>query len=61
MTAIEQFLWGVGGSVAVEIITLYQVYHSRNIRFPERYRRKGFWLSLCFMFDRWRPSGSLRD
>jgi ABC-type microcin C transport system permease subunit YejE len=49
MTALEQFLWGVGGSVAVEIITLYQVYHSRNIRFPERYRRKGFWAIRLFL------------
>ena len=38
-----QLLGGVGGSVAVEVINVYQVYHLRNIRFPERYRRKGFW------------------
>lgn len=49
MNALEQFMWGVGGSLSVEIITLYQVYQSRNIRFPERYRRKGFWIIRAFL------------
>lgn len=49
MRPTEQFLWGVGGSVAVEIITLYQVYHSRNLKFPERYRLIGFWVVRVFL------------
>jgi len=49
MSTLEQFIWGAGGSVAVEILNAYQVYHSRNIRFPERYRRKGFWVIRVFL------------
>jgi hypothetical protein len=44
MTQTERFLWGVGGSLAVEIITLYQAYHAQRIDIPERYRRIGFWI-----------------
>ncbi|MDX6574863.1 MAG: hypothetical protein QOE96_816 [Blastocatellia bacterium] len=43
MSTSAKFLWGVCGSVAVEVITLYQAYHSHKIAIPERYRRKGFW------------------
>jgi CBS-domain-containing membrane protein len=44
MSLKEKFIWGFCGSVAVEIITLYQVYHTSEMTIPERYHRKGFWI-----------------
>jgi hypothetical protein len=47
MTSTEVFLWGLGGSVAVEVATVFG-YYSRG-RFPQRYRRKGFWVCRFLM------------
>jgi CBS-domain-containing membrane protein len=49
MTPKERFIWGFCGSVAVEVITLYQVYHSHPMVVPQRYRRKGFWVVRFFL------------
>ena len=49
MPPTEQFIWGFCGSVAVEIVTLYNVYNKHRIAFPERYRRKGFWVVRIFL------------
>jgi hypothetical protein len=49
MTAQQRFIWGFCGSVAVEIITLYQVYHTKDMAMPERYKRKGFWIVRAFL------------
>ena len=49
MTLTQKFIWGVCGSVAVEIITLYQAYHSRSMKIPARYSRKGFWIVRIFL------------
>lgn len=38
------FLWGCGGSIAVEVITLYSVYQKAKIEIPERYQRVGFYV-----------------
>jgi hypothetical protein len=37
------FLWGAGGSVAVEIVTLWG-YYEQDKAIPERYRKVGFWI-----------------
>ena len=36
------FLCGVGGSAAIEILTIYQIYKS-GAPFPKRYKLPGFW------------------
>lgn len=42
MAGIEVFLWGTGGSVAVEAVTALGYYHRGQ--FPSRYRKPGFWI-----------------
>jgi len=37
------FLWGAGGSVAVEIVTLWG-YYEQDKNIPARYRQIGFWI-----------------
>lgn len=49
MTVTEKFVWGVCGSVAVEVIAIYQAYHSRSMKIPARYHRKGFWVVRIFL------------
>jgi len=49
MGVTERFVWGFLGSLAVEVITLYQAYHSRRISIPERYKRVGFWVVRFFL------------
>jgi hypothetical protein len=44
MTETERFFWGFCGSLAVEIVNLFQAYHSQRIHIPQRYKRKGFWV-----------------
>lgn len=44
MPPIEMFLWGFGGSAAVEIITLYGHFNDDNKSLPARYCRIGFWI-----------------
>lgn len=50
MSTAAQFVWGFAGSLATEIITLYQIYMSTNLDDPQarvmpaRYRRVGFWV-----------------
>lgn len=45
MHPLETFVWGVMGSVAVELITLLGYYHSRPIQLPKRYSKIGFWIT----------------
>lgn len=45
MSTQEVFLWGFAGSAAVEVITLLGYYHARPLKLPERYRRRGFWVT----------------
>lgn len=52
MSMIETFMWGLGGSVAVEVANLYQIYQSEEIVIPVRYKRISFWvvrIILAFM------------
>jgi hypothetical protein len=44
MTTLQTFVCGVAGSVAVEVVTLYQHYDSEPIKVPERYSKVGFWV-----------------
>lgn len=43
MTMVEAFLWGFAGSISVEIVNLYQVFQSENIKIPQRYKSKLYW------------------
>ena len=45
MTDTEAFFWGVGGSVAVEVVAVLQFFSASRVRLPERYRRLGFWIA----------------
>ena len=38
---IVVFLWGLGGSLAVEVIAIVQIFNRSPLKFPERYHR--FW------------------
>lgn len=49
MSEAERFFWGFCGSLAVEVITLYQAYHSQRIHIPQRYKRVGFWVVRAFL------------
>ena len=42
------FLWGFGGSVAVEVVSIFQFFHDTPIKFPERYSR--FWYYVIRLF-----------
>lgn len=44
MTPLQRFIWGFCGSLAVEIVILYQAYNSQKISIPQRYKRVGFWI-----------------
>jgi hypothetical protein len=50
MSTEAQFVWGFAGSLATEVITLYQLYMSTNFDDPQarvlpaRYRKVGFWI-----------------
>jgi len=43
MTDLQVFLWGFGGSAAIEVVNLYHIYQAKDVTIPERYKRKGFW------------------
>lgn len=46
MSQIEIFLWGFGGSMAVEVITLYGLFSiDAKKSLPRRYRQVGFWVT----------------
>jgi hypothetical protein len=45
---LQMFLWGFGGSCAIEIYTLYQAYNSESA-LPQRYKRFGFWVVRFFL------------
>ncbi len=44
MTPHQTFLWGLGGSLSIEIVLMYEYYQSDPIKLPDRYRRLGFWI-----------------
>jgi hypothetical protein len=38
------FLWGFGGSIAVEIVSMLQAYEADHRALPPRYREFGYWV-----------------
>jgi hypothetical protein len=40
---LQMFLWGFGGSCAIEIYTLYQAFITEP-QLPQRYKSLGFWI-----------------
>ena len=42
-TSLEMFLFGLGGSTAIEIVRAWRFY-TRNHRLPADYSKKGFWV-----------------
>jgi hypothetical protein len=49
MPALYIFLCGFGGSIAVEVVVLYQHYHIEPLKLPERYKMIGFWIVRLFL------------
>lgn len=49
MSALETFLWGLVGSVAVEIVALLGYYYSDVDRLPRRYKKIGFWITRALL------------
>jgi len=43
MSPLEVFAWGFGGSIAVEIVTLFNALHQRP-QLPARYHSLAFWV-----------------
>jgi hypothetical protein len=41
---LRAFLWGFGGSLAVEILLAGRIYYTEPIRVPARYKRFGFYV-----------------
>lgn len=44
MTSIDIFLWGMGGSIAIEIINFYNLFMQETIIIPDRYKSFLFWV-----------------
>lgn len=44
MTPIEVFLWGLGGSLAVEVVAVWKLYDRGATHLPARYRLKSFYI-----------------
>ncbi len=38
MSVTTIFLWGVAGSIAIDIMAALRIYESHSVKFPERYR-----------------------
>ena len=43
MTPLETFLWGFGGSIAVEIVNVNQEFSTGQNELPKRYKNVWFW------------------
>jgi len=44
MTDSEIFLWGVLGSVAIDVIAVVKIYEAQEITFPARYSRVWYYV-----------------
>lgn len=44
MSGFCQFVWGFLGSVALEIVDAYEVFHAEGMRVPDRYKCIAYWL-----------------
>jgi hypothetical protein len=45
MTNVEVFFWGLGGSLAVEVVELSKIYYRRRFAVPYRYTLWHFYVS----------------
>jgi len=45
MWPLGTFCWGVGGSVAVEVVALLGFYYTDPAALPRRYSKVGFWIT----------------
>lgn len=43
MSLLETFIWGFLGSLAIEIVNIYQVFQDENPKMPSRYKSYLFW------------------
>jgi hypothetical protein len=43
MTTLDTFLWGFGGSIAVEIVNVNRHLSADRSHIPKRFRSGGFW------------------
>ena len=51
MIGVYQFIWGLVGSLALEIVDINEVFQVQQITIPERYKRVGYWIvRLCLAF-----------
>lgn len=44
MTSLEVFVWGMGGCLAVDVVTASQYFHTTDEAFPQRYRKPMFYV-----------------
>lgn len=44
MTSLEVFVWGMGGCLAVDVVTAAQYFHTAEETFPRRYKNPMFYL-----------------
>ena len=44
MTSLDTFLWGLGGSLAVEIVEFVKLYYKRRFSLPYRYKLWHFYV-----------------
>ena len=49
MPACAQFFWGFAGSLAVEVVSIFQLMErtERAVRLPARYRSARYWAVRC--------------
>jgi len=48
MTELDVFLWGAGGSIAMDVVAVVKYFESAKVEFPERYSR--FWYYVARLF-----------
>jgi hypothetical protein len=49
MSSVEVFAWGLGGSLAVEVVELSKVYYRSRYSLPYRYRLWHFYFSRIIL------------
>jgi hypothetical protein len=49
LLALRMFLFGMCGSIAVEIVKVVAIYERGQGKFPARYRRWGFWVARLLL------------
>jgi hypothetical protein len=49
MKPTEAFLWGVAGSVAVEVVAVWKHYDGDGVELPARYKRVSFYITRILL------------